>query len=248
MDSRVDEALIGRLPLPLARLCRLAYLARTPLERHAYAVYLWEAALQLLGSVAVIEYLARGEPDASVQEQLAQLARPSLGRWANPILQLIPLLAEGDPHFGSIHRLLHGGVQHGLPKVQALVAAIREEEGQPTSQVGLPRLFDEVVAYRNRELGHGLTRQRPNEFYVRMGSALLEAATEVFGQLDVLAGRWLVYLARLGGTPTGPERFQLVGEVPVPLGFRSRPWCDTIPKPGKSSSSTVVAAADLPSI
>jgi serine/threonine protein kinase len=61
MISGPDEALVLKLPLPLARLYRLAHGARTPLEQHAYAFYLWEASLKLLGSVAVVEHLRRSE-------------------------------------------------------------------------------------------------------------------------------------------------------------------------------------------
>jgi hypothetical protein len=218
MDLRIDEALIGRLPLPLARLYRLASRARTPLEQHACAVYLWEAALKLLASLTVIEYLARGEPDPGVQERLAHLARPSLGRWLEFILRLVPLLAERDPPFASVQGFLRGGPQWPLPRGQALMAAFGEEKERPTSRVGLARLFDELVAYRNRELGHGATGHRPNEFYLTMGRALLEAAAETLGQLDVLVGRRLVYLVSRGGGREGMDRFELVGEVPVPLG------------------------------
>jgi len=44
-DLAVDEALLARLPLPLAQLARRAHNAKTPLERHLTAYYLWEASL-----------------------------------------------------------------------------------------------------------------------------------------------------------------------------------------------------------
>ena len=42
----VDESLVQRLPLPLAKLVRRAQNAKTPLDRHQAAYYLWEAAPQ----------------------------------------------------------------------------------------------------------------------------------------------------------------------------------------------------------
>ena len=54
-----DEELIRRLPLPLAQLYRRAHNAKTPLERHLTAFYLWEASLKLLASVAVVEYASQ---------------------------------------------------------------------------------------------------------------------------------------------------------------------------------------------
>src|SRR5713101_6686492 len=75
----VDEDLLHRLPLPLAQLYRRAHNAKTALERHLTAYYLWEAALKLLGSVAIVEYTARGANDPQLAERLQNLARPSLG-------------------------------------------------------------------------------------------------------------------------------------------------------------------------
>src|SRR5205823_3018134 len=43
-----DEDLLRRLPLPLARLYRHASNARSALERHQAAYFLWEASLKLL--------------------------------------------------------------------------------------------------------------------------------------------------------------------------------------------------------
>ena len=65
-DVAPDEALIQRLPLPLAQLYRRAHNAKTPLERHLTAFYLWEAGLKLLASVAIVEYVQRGQADAGL--------------------------------------------------------------------------------------------------------------------------------------------------------------------------------------
>src|SRR5262249_33041042 len=161
---------VRRLPLPLARLCRLAEGARTPLERHAHAFYLWEASLRLLGSVALVEYLARDDCRPDADGSLAYLVRPSLRRWWEVILSVLPHLAGcGDAHFASIDAALRAGAQVGLPRTQALVAQIREDASAP-APVGLEQAVDELVAYRARELGHGMAGERPNEFYTRMGT------------------------------------------------------------------------------
>jgi hypothetical protein len=74
-----DEQLVLRLPLPLAQLCRRALNARTPLERHQAAYYLWEAALKLLACVAVVEYADLRGHEPELVERLRNLARPALG-------------------------------------------------------------------------------------------------------------------------------------------------------------------------
>ena len=88
----IDEALLQRLPLPLAQLCRRSQNAKTPLERHNSAFYLWEAALKLLGSVAVVEYAHLSAHDPDLVELLKNLARPSLGHWWEFIRRLVPVL------------------------------------------------------------------------------------------------------------------------------------------------------------
>ena len=62
-ESPCDESLVRRLPLPLAQLYRRAHNAKTPQDRHLVAYLLWEAALKLLGCVAVVAYVERGEAD-----------------------------------------------------------------------------------------------------------------------------------------------------------------------------------------
>jgi serine/threonine protein kinase len=222
MNTAVDETLLRRLPLPLARLYRLACGARTPLEQHTHAFYLWEAALKLLGSVAVVECLAGPGPDDMARKRLARLPRPALGDWWDLICQLVPRLAGcGDPSFAAVGDLLLGGAPQDLPRVAALAAALGEDQRSTPGKLRLSQLLDELLAYRNRELGHGMDRQRPNDFYAQMARALLEGAAELLGRLDVLAGRRLIYLASQYSPPaTGVpyERFELAGEVPVPVG------------------------------
>src|SRR5438445_11282967 len=50
----LDEDLLRRLPLPLAQLYRRAHNTKTPFEQFLTAYYLWEAALKLLGAVAIV--------------------------------------------------------------------------------------------------------------------------------------------------------------------------------------------------
>src|SRR3954467_13551228 len=93
----LDETLIQRLPLPLAQLYRRAHNAKTALERHLTAFYLWEAALKLLASVATVEYAELEFPDPVLTERLARLARPSLGHWWEFARRPLPVLADrGD--------------------------------------------------------------------------------------------------------------------------------------------------------
>ena len=75
-----DETTIQRLPLPLAELLRRAANAKAASDRLLTSYYAWEAALKLLSSVAVIEYVALERHDADIDDLLKNLARPTIGR------------------------------------------------------------------------------------------------------------------------------------------------------------------------
>ncbi len=215
----VDESLVGRLPLPLAQLARRVPNAKTALERHLAAYLLWEAGLKLLASVAIVEYAERQDPDAALAERLQHLARPSLGHWWEFARRLLPVLAEGDDEgFRAVRDLLLGRTRDDLPRAAGLDAALLGalgERGTARSTVRLTELFDRMVSYRNRELGHGAAGQRAPDFYDRMARALLAGVSEVFDRLDVLAGRQLVYVDDVRRLASGDwlvDRYELIGE------------------------------------
>ncbi len=214
-----NEELISRLPLPLAQLYRRAVNAKTPSERHLTAFYLWEAALKLLASVAVVSAAERTDIDPAVAERLQNLARPALGHWWEFVRLLVPMLADaGDRGFGQVRDLLLGRARDDLPRAAGLDAALREVlggRGPARITVRLGELFDALAAYRNRELGHGAAGQRGVTYYDRTGPALLAGVAEILGQLDVLAGRRLIHVSdvrRLGSGNWLVERYELIGE------------------------------------
>jgi formylglycine-generating enzyme required for sulfatase activity/serine/threonine protein kinase len=206
MTPRVvlDEALVARLPLPLAQLLRRAHNAKSVRDRHDTAYCLWEASLKLLGSVAVVTYAEQHLHDPKQTERLQNLARPSLGHWWEFVRELTPLLVETggvpDEGFTAVRSLLLGGVRHDLPHCAGLDGVLRETlDGKPGTQatVQVRDLFDRLVRYRNREVGHGALGQKAAGFYERVGQALLAAVPELLGKLDVLAGRRLLYVAEV---------------------------------------------------
>src|SRR5438874_10414045 len=84
------DELLRRLPLPLAQLYRRAHNAKSPRDAHDCAVYLWEAALKLLASSAIVTAAAEGPPPPEIAERLKNLARPSLGHWREFVRLLLP--------------------------------------------------------------------------------------------------------------------------------------------------------------
>ena len=219
-DIVCDESLVQHLPLPLAQLYRRAHNAKNPLDRHLTAYYLWEASLKLLASAAVIEYAERGRPEPELAECLQNLARPSVGHWWEFVRRLLPVLGDaGDGRFEAVRELVLGRARDDLPRIAGLDAALTqalEGRGGARATVRLTELFDRLVRYRNREVGHGAAGQRPAEFYERMGRTLLAGLAELLGRLDVLAGRRLLYLPEVRRQASGQwlvERYELVGET-----------------------------------
>jgi hypothetical protein len=153
-----DEELLQRLPLPLALLYRRGHNAKTPLEGHLTAFYLWEAALKLLGSVAVVEYARHPDPDPQLAERLTSLARPALGHWWEFVRRLLPVLADqGHQPFGKLRDLLLGRSRDDFPRAAGLDAALLETlEGKAGARasVRFTELFDRLVRYRNTVLAH----------------------------------------------------------------------------------------------
>jgi serine/threonine protein kinase len=220
MASGLDssEELIRRLPLPLAKLYRHATNAKSSLERHQAAYFLFEAGLKLLAVSAVASYAALRTDDPQISKQLESLSRPSLGEWRKYVRLLVPLLAA-DPGFAAIKQLLERS-RDDLPRAAGLDAVLREvteKKSGARSTVKLNDLFDRLITYRNLELGHGASGLRVEAFYGRMERALLAGIPEVLSRLDVLAGRRLIYIADVTLRPNGDwciERFELIGETP----------------------------------
>jgi serine/threonine protein kinase len=216
-----DEELVRRLPLPLAQLYRRADNAKTALERHNAAFCLWEAALKLLASVAIVAYTERGQSADELDDRLQNLARPALGHWWEFVRLLVPLLADtGDEGFSAVRELVLGRTRDDLPRSAGLDAALREALDEPAgarTTVRLTELFDWLVRYRNRELGHGAPGLRSRSFYDQMGPALLLAVAELLGRIDVLAGRRLIAITDVRRQTDGSwliERYELRGEAP----------------------------------
>ncbi len=112
----VDESLVQSLPLPLAKLVRRAQNAKTPLDRHQAAYYLWECSVKLCAVVAIAEYVELDDRDPKLAEMLTNLSRPALGHWWEFVRRLVPLMAEkGDGGFVQLRDLLLGARRDDMP-------------------------------------------------------------------------------------------------------------------------------------
>src|SRR5437870_11203406 len=155
MTNYPDDALLPRLPLPLAQLYRRAHNAKTPRDAHDCALYLWESALKMLASAAIVTLAAEGDPPADIAEKLKNLGRPSLGHWRELVRLLIPTLTKHDAYVALAKLLDERRVD--LPRCAALDFALRQAMsagGGMRQTVGVGELFDRIVEYRNKGVAH----------------------------------------------------------------------------------------------
>jgi eukaryotic-like serine/threonine-protein kinase len=247
----INEDLVRRLPLPLARLYRRARNAKTPLDRHQAAYYLWEANLKLLGCVAVVEYAELQRHDEPLAERLENLARPALGHWWEFVRSLTPVLAEaGDQPFAGIRDLLLGRNRGDLPDATAWYSALLElndQRSRARSTVRLLELFERMIQYRAETIGHGAAGLRPADFYERLGRTMLAGMGEILERLDPLAGRRLIHVSDVRKLPDGNwliERFELMGETPRRLESLEVPQLDASKLPSPEALYLLRAATD----
>ena len=167
------------------------------------AFYLWEAALKLLGSAAVVEY-ADGRPRAQLAERLQNLARP---RW--------PLVGVRPPAGPRAGRRGRRGFRRSATWSWAAPATTcpappawtppcversrarrrRRSHGPPDRAVRPPG-----AATATSEIGHGAAGQRPGGSTTAWAAPCWRAWPRS-GRLDVLAGRRLIYVGDVRRQP-----------------------------------------------
>ncbi|MBI4605722.1 MAG: protein kinase [Planctomycetes bacterium] len=155
-----DRKVLELFPLPIARGYRRYRNAGETKERHDAAYYLFEVYLKYLASIAIAFYLSGGERDHRVGAALKGLVRPSLGEWTRFLKECLRFLRERekpDPEVLAIDALHEGkGVRWEAPvELFNALRSFRTGSSSSKKQVSLEALLQEVVAYRNRVLGHG---------------------------------------------------------------------------------------------
>jgi serine/threonine protein kinase/Flp pilus assembly protein TadD len=169
--------------------------ARERRERHDAAYYLFEVLLKYVASAAMGHYLAREPRDHRVNAALKGLARPSLGEWLRFLRECLTFLSESardDARVEALSRLASAR-DASWPRVLSLHNALRSHRtGDPSTRerVSFLELFEEIVAYRNRVLGHGAPLE--DSHYARFADLLAEAFLEVLSHAPWLTARRLV--------------------------------------------------------
>ena len=216
-----DEALLARLPLPLAKLYRRAHNAKDVGERHRVALFLWEATLKLAASVTIAAYLDGEARTDELDVQLNNLSHPSFGCWWELLCRVLPVVAAQDAGYEELRDGLLGRDRQDWPQASRLdveLRAVLDGTREPTSGFRPLELIERLLRYRAREIDAGAGRSA--EFHALMGEALLGGAEDLLRSVDVAAGRSLVFIDHVGREHDGRwliDRLELRGESALRL-------------------------------
>ena len=200
------EALVKRLPLPLAQLSRRAYNAKTPQDRLHHGWCLAEAALKLTAAARIGVALSGGLAAASpLAVSLERLCLPSLSDWLDLLRQALDSLAarpdEALLPLGKVNReLLHGSALASLPALQAVLPEDCQSAGPLPHGETVLDFFDLV------SLGRSVLLPRQEDSRAdrldQTAAPLLAVLQELLEQPCLLGGLTLA-VARLTPAPSG---------------------------------------------
>lgn len=190
-----DRKILDLYPLPLARGYRRYLNASEVKERHDLGFCLFEILLKYVASVAIAAYLAGEERDHRVNAALKGLMRPSLGEWVRFLRECLEFLVKqeaADPALRAMATLLKEKDSH-WPHVVLLwnaLRALRTGSASAKEAASLENVLEEIVAYRNRVLGHGAPLERDE--YQSFASLFGPAFSELLERSPFLTARRLV--------------------------------------------------------
>jgi hypothetical protein len=209
-----DRKVLESYPLPLARGYRRYRNAAEARERHDAAYYCFEIYLKYAASIAIAHYLTGGQRDHRVNAALKGLARPSLGEWLRFLRECLGFLAGGsspDPVVASLAKLFEEKESRpeALRELYNGLRAFRAGSPSERDKLDLSMLFEEVVAYRNRVLGHGAPPGK--EHFQVFGGLFGKSFPDLLEESPYLTARRLVAFDSLqveGGRQEGGARIE----------------------------------------
>ncbi len=190
-----DRKILELYPLPLARGYRRYRNATEARDRHDAGYYLFEIYLKYVASIAIAHYLAGEARDHRVNAVLKGLARPSLGEWLRFLRECLRFerQKEGVDLLIEAMATLFDARDTRWPAVVDLFNAMRAHRTGGSSakeQAGLDAVLSEVVAYRNRVLGHGANLD--SEHYLRFSELFADAFGGLLDHSPFFTARRLV--------------------------------------------------------
>jgi hypothetical protein len=215
MPPRIDAKILGEYPYPLARSYYRAYKAtRDENQIHDFLMDLYEGIVKYLATLVLSQYTCDGAPDATINEQLQAIERPSLGNWVGWLRDIInyygrqkkPLtVAEISAFYNEKFRegaaLLTG--YNGLKKI--LFEQLNRGDNKQVQTVMPREFFDLLLQYRNVQ-AHGAKRTSCDR--ERVVELLSPAMEELLDHMAFLTRYRLVSIGDVKRAPTRVRRYE----------------------------------------
>ncbi len=219
-----DQRILDQFPLPIARGYRRYLNAAEVRQRHDDSYFLYEIYIKYAASTAIAYYLAGEKRDHRVNAALKGLTRPSLGEWLRFLRECLRFHSERVPdgvYAPAMVALaeIFSKKERRWTKVVRLYNSIRSLCSQGPSekeQVSLEMLLGEIVAYRNRVLGHGAPLD--TDHYGNFCSLLADAYGELLEQSPYLVALRLVSFDSIRideGTKVECDVVEFLGDLPT---------------------------------
>ena len=228
--DRIDREVDDHYPYPLVATYKRAFFqAPDPVEAHECLLDLFEVTLKYLASIAIAQYLRDGTRDATINRDLQDLQRPSLGRWEAWLRDILrvyqrderPLLTQMQSFFRKRHAGEINLAAQGFSKVLTTLGSAAPAVTGGT--ISTQQFFDLLVGYRNR-LAHG-TRGSTHDREV-IAELLAPAMRQLYREMAFIADFQLDYVrsvsVEFGAMATDSHRYRhllthLTGDTPRAL-------------------------------
>jgi FHA domain-containing protein len=197
--GQLDEDIVHRYPYPLVATYDRAYFqAVDAAEAHEYLLDLFEVTLKYCATIMVTQYLQERIDDTTINRQLIDIERPSLGHWHGWLRDILsiyrrlnrPLLVpQMEPFYRRKHTHEVLTASQGLTEVMSALGF--DIQTGITGSVTTQQFFELLVGYRNK-LAHGARPSPPQR--IAVARLLAPALRDLYGEMAFVGDYRLAYI------------------------------------------------------
>lgn len=215
MPPRIDAKILGEYPYPLARSYYRAYKAtRDENQIHDFLMDLYEVMVKYPATLVMSQYTNEGAPDATINEQLQAIERPSLGNWVGWLRDIInfygrqkkPLIVSELSTFYNEKFREGSALLKGYNGLKDIVFRQMNRGDNKQVQTVTPReFFDLMLQYRNGQAHGAKLTAYDRETVVESLSPAME---ELLDHMAFLTRYRLVSIGDVKRAPTRVRRYE----------------------------------------
>lgn len=193
--TAVNHKILHDFPFPIAKAYEGLLKVRSASERCDQSRFLFEATLRFCASIAIADFLANKQPDATMQDSFLALQRPSLGHWAKLLRQCLE--NNDQPILSGLLNSLSKKTETRPFMIDAIRHIRTLSDGRPRvpQKAASPMAFiDAMIMYRNRTAGHGAPQPDHTETFAPI---LVKGVLDFIEQLSDLTTVDLTYISEI---------------------------------------------------